>query len=222
MIGRGRWVARVTLVAVVATVAACAPTTAERRATAIRVEPTPMDNVRWDPATGTLGCVASSAQLTLARELHGRVQVIARDLVVVVLPQASSALLVTVSPSYLRGKRAGVLGDLPEIWKEVHWQATGVDLRDGDVQGEFRARGGRVVVDYSYEPPPPLYRPSTGLELLRDRSGGLAVDPGRVPLWRLVYVEIERCRIAAIDHTGMREHPQLTPLVDQLPIPPEQ
>ena len=133
-------IGRATVVAVVATVAACASSTPERRATAVRVEPTPMDNVRWDPATGTLGCVASNAQLTLARDLHNRVQVIARDLVVVVLPQASSALLVTVSPSYLRGKRAGVLGDLPEIWKELHKQATGVDLRDGDVQGEFRAR----------------------------------------------------------------------------------
>jgi hypothetical protein len=215
MIGRG------TLLVVVATVAACASPTAERRAAAIRVEPTPMDNVRWDPATGTLGCVASTAQLTLARELHSRVQVIARDLVVVVLPQTSSALLVTVSPSYLRGKRAGVLGDLPEIWKELHKQATGVDLRDGDVQGEVRARGGRVVVEYSYEPPGPLFRPSTGLELLRE-GPRLAVDPARVPLWRLVYVEIERCRIAAVDSTGIRDRPQLTPLVDQLRIPPEQ
>lgn len=216
-------IGRATVVAVVATVAACASSTPERRATAVRVEPTPMDNVRWDPATGTLGCVASNAQLTLARDLHNRVQVIARDLVVVVLPQASSALLVTVSPSYLRGKRAGVLGDLPEIWKELHKQATGVDLRDGDVQGEFRARGGRVVVDYSYEPPPPLYQPSMyDFGPPADRTHGLAVDPGRVPLWRLVYVEIDRCRIAAIDSTGMRDRPQLTPLVDQLRIPPEQ
>ena len=182
-----------------------------------------MDAVRWDPATGTLGCVASSAQLTLAKDLHKGVQVIARDLVVVVLPQASSALLVTVSPSYLRGKRAGVLGDLPEIWKELHKQATGVDLRDGDVQGEVRARGGRVVVEYSYQPPEPLYRASTGgLELLREQTRVFAVDPDRVPLWRLAYVEIERCRIAAVDSTGMRDHPQLTPLVDQLRIPPEQ
>jgi hypothetical protein len=217
MIGRG------TLVVVIATVAACASPTAERRAATIRVAPTPMDNVRWNPATGTLGCVASTAQLTLARDLHSRVQVIAPDLVVVVLPQTSSALLVTVSPSYLRGKRAGVLGDLPEIWKELHKQATGVDLRDGDVQGEFRGRGGRVVVEYSYEPPGPLYGLSRyDFDPPPDPTHGLAFDPGRVPLWRLVYVEIERCRIAAVDSTGMRERPQLTPLVDQLRIPSAQ
>ena len=150
-----------------------------------------MDNVRWDPATGRLGCVASDAQLTLARALHDRVQVIARDLVVVVLPRESSALLVTVSPSYLRGKRAGVLGDLPEIWKELHRQATGVDLRDGDLQGQFRARGGRVVVEYRYDPPPPLYGPSMyDIDPPFDRTRGLAVDPARAQQWRLVYVEI--------------------------------
>jgi len=221
-LARGAAIGRATMVAMVATVAACASPTAGRHATAIRVEPTPMDNVRWDPATGTLGCVASSAQLTLAKDLHNHVQVIAHDLVVVVLPQARSALLVTVSPSYLRGKRAGVLGDLPEIWKEVHKQATGADLRDGDVQGEVRARGGRVVVAYSYEPPPPRYQPSTyDFDPPLDRTHGLAVDPRRVPSWRLVYVEIERCRIAAVDSTGIDDRPQLTPLVDQLRIPPE-
>ena len=151
----------VAVAATVATVAACASTTAERRTTAIRVEPTPMDNVRWDPATGKLECVASAAQLTLAPALRNRVQVIARDLVVVVLPQASSALLVTVSPSYLRGKRAGVLGDLPEIWKELHQQATGVDLREGDLQGAFRTRGGRLVIEYSYDPVPKWGYPAT-------------------------------------------------------------
>jgi len=216
MIGLGTLVA---VVAVVATVAACA-STAERRATAIRVEPTPMDNVRWDPATGTLGCVASAAQLTLAPALRDRVHVIARDLVVVVLPQASSALLVTVSPSYLRGKRAGVLGDLPEIWKELHFQATGVDLREGDLQGEFRTRGGRLVVEYTYDPPPPLYQPSQyDFDPPLDRTRGLAVDPARVQQWRLVYVEIERCRIAAVDRTEAGDRPQLTPLVDELRIP---
>jgi hypothetical protein len=205
--------------AVVATFAGCA-STAERRTTATRVEPTPMDNVRWDPATGTLGCVASNAQLTLAPALRNRVDVIARDLVVVVLPQASSALLVTISPSYLRGKRAGVLGDLPEIWKELHFQATGVDLREGDLQGELRTRGGRLVVEYTYDPPPPLYQPSQGdFDPPLDRTRGLAVDPARVQQWRLVYVEIERCRIAAVDRTEAGDRPQLTPLVDELRIP---
>src|SRR6185503_18103127 len=102
------------------------------------------------------------AELTLPRELHDRVLVIAHDLVVVVPRPASGALLVTISPSFLRGKRAGVLGDLAEIWKELHRQATGVDLRDGDLQGQFRARGNRVVVEYRYDPPPPLYRASAG------------------------------------------------------------
>ena len=203
-----------------AMVAGCT-STAARRATAARVEPTPMGNVRWDPATGRLGCVASEPQLTLAPGLRDRVQVIARDLVVVVLPQASSALLVTVSPSYLRGKRAGVLGDLPEIWKELHQQATGVDLRDGDLQGQFRTRGGRLVVEYTYDPPPSKWRASQyDFDPPPDRTHGLAVDPARVQQWRLVYAEIERCRIAAVDRTDAGDRPQLTPLVDELRIPP--
>ena len=164
-------------------VAACA-STAEPRTTA-RPRRTDTDGQRpLGSGDGQARCVASEAQLTLAPGLRDRVKVIARDLVVVVFPQASSALLVTVSPSYLRGKRAGVLGDLPEIRKELHQQATGVDLRDGDLQGQLRTRGGRLVVEYSddsaavemagvpYDPPP-------------DRTHGLAVDPARVQQWRL-------------------------------------
>lgn len=215
MIGRGRWMA------MVATVAACA-STAERRPTAPRVEPTPMNNVRWDPATGRLGCVAGDAELTLAPDLRDRVQVIARDLVVVALPQSSSALLVTVSPSFLRGKRAGVLGDLPEIWKELHRQATGVDLREGDLQGQFRTRNGRIVVEYTSEPPPPTFRPSTLLDVEPpfDPSHGLAFDTARAPQWRLVYVEVGRCRIGAVDRAEVDARPRLTPLLDELRIPP--
>lgn len=214
----GRWVV------LVATLAACASTAERPRpASALRIEPSALDNVRWDAATGRLGCVGGYADLTLAPELRGRVQVLARDLVVVVLPQASSALMVTVSPAFLRGKRAGVLGDLPEIWKELHWQATGVDLRDGDFQGTVRAKSGRIVAEYSYDPPGPTFRPFAGpdAEPPLDPSRGLAVDRSHPSQWRLVYREAGRCRIAAVDRAEAGDPPRLTPLIDELLIAPE-
>ena len=101
--------------ALLALVAACA-STAERRPTAPRVEPSALDGTSWDAATGRLGCAGGYADLTLDPELRERVRVITPGIWwSSVLPQVNSALMVTVSPSSLRGKRAGVLGDLPEI-----------------------------------------------------------------------------------------------------------
>jgi hypothetical protein len=209
-------------VALLALVAACA-STAERRPTAPRVEPSALDRVRWDAATGRLGCAGGYADLTLDPELRERVRVIAPDLVVVVLPQVNSALMVTVSPSSLRGKRAGVLGDLPEIWKELHRQATGVDLRDGDFQGTVRAKGGRIVAEYTSDPPPPTFRGSSLLDFepTLDPTVGLAFDASRAPQWRLVYREVGRCRIAAVDRGAPGDPPRLTPLLDELRVVPE-
>ena len=182
--------------ALLALVAACA-STAERRPTAPRVEPSALDRVYAD--------------LTLDPELRERVHVIAPDLVVVVLPQVNSALMVTVSPSSLRGKRAGVLGDLPEIWKELHRQATGVDLREGDFQGTVRATGGRIVAEYTSDPPAPIFRGSSLLDF----------EPPLAPQWRLVYREVGRCRIAAVDRGAPGDPPRLTPLLDELRVVPE-
>lgn len=188
-------------------------------ATARRIEPSALDNVRWDPVTQRLGCVGG-AELTLPKQLSDRVKVIARDLVMVVVPQAQSALMVTISPSFLRGKRAGILGDLPELWKELHSQATGIDLRDGDFQTEIRTVKGRIVAEYSYEPPPPLYGTSRlDFDPPLDRWIGTHFDLGRLPQWQLVYVEAGRCRIAAVDHAGTPEASRLTPLLHTLQIP---
>ena len=157
-------------------------------------------------------------------ELHRHAEeLIAHDLVVVVLPQATGALMITISPSALRGKRAGVLGDLPEIWKELHRQATGVDLRDGDFQSTVRAREGRVVAEYTYDPPPPEFRASSleDSDPPPDRTRGLAFDLGRKPQWRLVYREVGRCRIAAVDRAEPGDPPRLTSLLDELRISPE-
>jgi len=221
MIGRRyAWGRKLVLVA---TLAACASTAERRPADAPRVVPSALDSVRWDAATGRLGCAGGYAELTLAPELRGRVQVIARDLVVVVQPEARSALLVTVSPAYLRGKRAGILGDLPEIWKELHWHATGVDLRDGDFQGAVRAKSGGIIAEDSYAPPPPPFRPFAGTdsEPPDDPARGLTVDRSRAAQWRLVYREAGRCRIAAVDRAGPGDPPRLTQLVDELRIAPE-
>jgi len=220
MIGRG---GVMTLAAAVLAAVACA-SAAERRTTRLGESPT-MNDVRWDPATAILGCASGDAELTLPREMRDRVHVIAHDLVVVVLPQTSSALLVTVSPSFLRGKRAGVLGDLTEIWKELHRQVTGVDLRDGDLQGTFRASERRVVVEYRYDPPEPVkYRPSAGPDFeglpATPPAPDVDYDPARERQWRLVYVEAGRCRIAAVDRTDAGGRSRLTPLLDELRIPP--
>jgi hypothetical protein len=130
--------------------------------------------------------------------------------------------MVTVSPAFLRGKRAGILGDLPEIWKELHFQATGVDLRDGDFQSTVRASDGRVVAEYRYESPPPKYRPSVLIDISPplDPARGLAIDPSRQPQWRLVYREVGRCRIAAVDRAEAVDSPRLAPLLDELRVEP--
>ena len=48
--------------ALLALVAACA-STAERRPTAPRVEPSALDRVRWDAATGRLGCAGGHSSV---------------------------------------------------------------------------------------------------------------------------------------------------------------
>ena len=209
-------------VALLALVAACA-STAERRPTAPRVEPSALDRVRWDAATGRLGCAGGYADLTLAPELRARVHVIAPDLVVVVLPQVNSALMVTVSPSSLRGKRAGVLGDLPEILEGLHRQATGVDLRDGRLPGH-RPREGRPDrrgVHVRAATPAISSLQLARLRAAADPNVGLAFDASRAPQWRLVYREVGRCRIAAVDRGAPGDPPRLTPLLDELRVVPE-
>jgi hypothetical protein len=210
------------LVVAVLAVSCAAPTAAWRAARA--GEPPTANEVRWNPTTNILGCASGDAELTVPREWKDRVYVIAPDLVAVVPQPATGALLVTVSPSFLRGKRAGVLGDLPEIWKELHRQATGVDLRDGDVQGTFRAADGRIVVEYAYDPPPPSqieYKPSAGPDLEDDHPPApppFAYDPQRPQQWKLVYVAAGRCRVAALDRAGPGDRPRLTPLLDELRV----
>jgi hypothetical protein len=218
MIGRRP---KLVVIVAAATVVGCA-STAERRATRPGESPT-MNQVGWDRANGTLGCMSGDAALTVPRELRDRVYVVAPDLVVVVPQPAGAALLVTVSPSFLRGKRAGVLGDLPEIWKELHKQATGVDLRDGEVQGTFRTGDDRVVFEYTYDPPPQtVYKTSAGpdFEPAADPPRRrIEFDPTRDRQWRVVYVEAGRCRIAAVDRIEAGDRPRMTPLIDELRIP---
>jgi hypothetical protein len=210
-------------VAVAAATAACASTSPSRTVRPA-VESTAMNDVRWDPARGILGCASGDAELTLPRDLRDRVQVMAHDLVVIRPQEPPGALLVTVSPSFLRGKRAGVLGDLPEIWRELHFQATGVDLREGTLQGNsLRAAGGRVVAEYTFDPTPVdvKYRPYAGPDIEGDpRPPPLEVERVRDRTWKVVYVQSGRCRIAAVDRAEVGDKPRLTRLLDELRIPP--
>jgi hypothetical protein len=218
MIGGGRLLA----VASAAATVACA-STVHRPTTGAEIEPPTMNDVRWDADTGTLGCASQDAALTLPPDLRGNVHVLAHDLIIVVPPTPPSALLVTVSPSFLRGKRAGVLGDLAEIWKELHWQATGRDLREGDLQSNVHAARGRVAAEYTYDPPMPPKYPASDLV---DIEGGpprpvrIEYDQVRDRHWKLVYVEAGRCRIAAVDRAEVDDRPRLTRLLDELRIPP--
>jgi hypothetical protein len=208
------------VLAVMMTVA-CASTTPVRPRTGATALPPTMNQVHWNPATGTLRCGLGDAELTLEKDLHPHVHVLAPDLVVVVLPHGGSALLVTMSPSYLRGKRAGVLGDLPEIWKELHHQATGVDLRDGDLQGQFRTLHGGITGEYTYGPPPSSFGPSQFDFEPPMPERRLDFDPTRTPQWRLAYVEAGPCRIAAVDRADGADRPRLIPRLDGLRIAPE-
>jgi hypothetical protein len=80
-----------------------------------------------------------------------------------------------------------------------------------------------VVAEYTYEPPPPRYRPSTLIDISPplDPARGLAIDLSRQSQWRLVYREVGRCRIAAVDRAEAVDPPRLTPLLDELRVAPE-
>jgi hypothetical protein len=180
------------LAAILASCASAPPNTALPAGPA----PPPDPLLEWNAERGTLRC--RSTEIAIPPPLRAFVRRTAPDEVTLV-PSWSppgGALVVTSLSATHPADATAFLRDLPTTWGRLHRLATGNDFASANADANINWTMGRMVIHYA----------------VRDRSS----QPGK-----LVYLQIARCRIAALDVVGSATNAALTELLDGLEAEPD-
>jgi hypothetical protein len=161
-----------------------------------RLAPAATPLVEWNGASGTIRC--RSTTIAIPEPLRPFVRNTGPDEVTLVPPWSppGGALVVTSLTATQPGDAIAFLQDLPAVWGRLHRLASGKDFGSANADANISWTKGRIIVQYA----------------VRDRSS----DSGR-----LVYLQIARCRIAALDLVGSQTSAALTELLDGLDAEPD-
>jgi hypothetical protein len=152
--------------------------------------------VEWNAERGTIRC--RSTVIGIPEPLRAFVRKTADDEVTLV-PSWSppgGALVVTSLSATQQADATAFLRELPTTWGRLHRLAGGNDFGSANADANITWNKGRMIVHYA----------------VHDRSSESA---------KLVYLQIARCRIAALDFVGSQTSAALTELVDGLEAEPD-